>query len=210
MTTRDVPVAAPSLDDGFGASVARLAAGARAAGDVSAVYQLVLASVDSMRPPQGCNATACALARRDACAPGDATCGACSDGSDGARAPSNDACVDARDDCEPGACGLGCGLCGVGAACGADADCASGACADDGVCGDAVKSVACADRGKQVTVGDGYGRNASCPATDAACDVACECVDVRAGEALFMPAGTWHHVRAITPSFSVSYWWDGC
>jgi lysine-specific demethylase 8 len=32
-------------------------------------------------------------------------------------------------------------------------------------------------------------------------------VDVRGGEALFMPAGTWHHVRAITPSFSVSYWW---
>lgn len=32
-------------------------------------------------------------------------------------------------------------------------------------------------------------------------------VDVRAGEALFMPAGTWHHVRATTPSFSVSYWW---
>ena len=33
-------------------------------------------------------------------------------------------------------------------------------------------------------------------------------VDVRGGEALFMPAGTWHHVRAVTPSFSVSFWWD--
>ena len=31
--------------------------------------------------------------------------------------------------------------------------------------------------------------------------------DARGGEALFMPAGTWHHVRAITPSFSVSHWW---
>jgi len=27
------------------------------------------------------------------------------------------------------------------------------------------------------------------------------------GEALFIPRGWWHHVRALTPSASVSYWW---
>jgi len=27
------------------------------------------------------------------------------------------------------------------------------------------------------------------------------------GECLFMPAGTWHEVRATSVSLSVSYWW---
>ena len=27
------------------------------------------------------------------------------------------------------------------------------------------------------------------------------------GECLFMPAGTWHEVRATSASLSVSYWW---
>ena len=27
------------------------------------------------------------------------------------------------------------------------------------------------------------------------------------GDALFLPAQTWHHVRSLTPSLSVSYWW---
>jgi lysine-specific demethylase 8 len=29
------------------------------------------------------------------------------------------------------------------------------------------------------------------------------------GDALFLPARTWHHVRSLTPSLSVSYWWGG-
>lgn len=28
------------------------------------------------------------------------------------------------------------------------------------------------------------------------------------GEMLFIPPGWWHHVVSLSPSFSVSFWWD--
>jgi lysine-specific demethylase 8 len=28
------------------------------------------------------------------------------------------------------------------------------------------------------------------------------------GDVLFIPRGWWHHVRALSASFSVSFWWD--
>ena len=31
--------------------------------------------------------------------------------------------------------------------------------------------------------------------------------ELAGGDALFMPAGTWHQVRARDASLSVSYWW---
>lgn len=30
---------------------------------------------------------------------------------------------------------------------------------------------------------------------------------VRPGEAIFIPAGTWHHVQSLEPSISLSFWW---
>ncbi|PSN73550.1 Clavaminate synthase-like protein [Corynespora cassiicola Philippines] len=34
-----------------------------------------------------------------------------------------------------------------------------------------------------------------------------ECV-LGPGECLYIPAGWWHYVRSLSPSFSVSFWWD--
>jgi lysine-specific demethylase 8 len=34
-----------------------------------------------------------------------------------------------------------------------------------------------------------------------------ECV-LEAGHALYIPPGWWHYVKALTPAFSVSFWWD--
>ena len=34
----------------------------------------------------------------------------------------------------------------------------------------------------------------------------CAEVVVGPGEGLFIPAGCWHHVRSLTPAFSVSFW----
>ena len=31
--------------------------------------------------------------------------------------------------------------------------------------------------------------------------------ELRAGQALLLPRGVWHHVRALSPSTSVSFWW---
>ncbi|KAK2076674.1 hypothetical protein QBZ16_005434 [Prototheca wickerhamii] len=31
---------------------------------------------------------------------------------------------------------------------------------------------------------------------------------VRAGDALYIPPGWWHYVKATTTSFSVSFWWS--
>ena len=31
---------------------------------------------------------------------------------------------------------------------------------------------------------------------------------LRPGDALFMPKGMWHYVRALTPSVSVNFWWN--
>lgn len=31
---------------------------------------------------------------------------------------------------------------------------------------------------------------------------------LREGECLFIPRGWWHYVRSLSPSFSVSFWWD--
>ena len=28
------------------------------------------------------------------------------------------------------------------------------------------------------------------------------------GEVLFIPKGWWHHVRSLTPSISLSFWWS--
>jgi hypothetical protein len=28
------------------------------------------------------------------------------------------------------------------------------------------------------------------------------------GECLYVPVGWWHYVRSLTPSFSVSFWWN--
>jgi lysine-specific demethylase 8 len=33
-------------------------------------------------------------------------------------------------------------------------------------------------------------------------------VVLRAGQSLYIPAGHWHYVRSISPSFSVNVWWD--
>ena len=33
-------------------------------------------------------------------------------------------------------------------------------------------------------------------------------VELKSGEALFLPKGTWHHVRSLEPSLSISYWWE--
>jgi lysine-specific demethylase 8 len=27
------------------------------------------------------------------------------------------------------------------------------------------------------------------------------------GDMLFIPKGTWHHVRSLTTSFSINFWW---
>lgn len=32
-------------------------------------------------------------------------------------------------------------------------------------------------------------------------------VELGPGEALYIPRGHWHYVRALTASFSVSFWW---
>ena len=31
---------------------------------------------------------------------------------------------------------------------------------------------------------------------------------LKPGDALFMPKGMWHYVRALTPSVSVNFWWN--
>jgi len=28
------------------------------------------------------------------------------------------------------------------------------------------------------------------------------------GECLYIPVGWWHYVRSVSPSFSVSFWWN--
>jgi lysine-specific demethylase 8 len=33
-------------------------------------------------------------------------------------------------------------------------------------------------------------------------------VELGPGDALFLPAGWWHHVRSLAPSISLSFWWD--
>ena len=35
----------------------------------------------------------------------------------------------------------------------------------------------------------------------------CEAV-LGPGDALYVPKGWWHYVRSLSPSFSVSFWWD--
>lgn len=37
-------------------------------------------------------------------------------------------------------------------------------------------------------------------------DAVCSEVVLAPGETLWMPAGTWHYVRALTPSMSVNFW----